>query len=415
MKSILTLSLLLALSTAVAGEEIPVANPPEHTTCGAEPSQGVRNFKLVERWSAGGADDEEVLFGHITDITQGSDGHYYVLDARLKDIKVYTPEGHFDRIIGRPGEGPGELSIPYSLTGLADGTIGVSQAFPAKIIALNPDGSPGPVTDLQANEAGFLMLSRLIQRGGPLVAAVMRSNFDQKSGTSYLHPAICTVGENGKLSDPVWSKSIELKLEKGFHMREADVDTPEQRFALGPEGQIALVAPRDETTIHIFNSDADLIRSIHLETGPWQRDGKATSFARHLTKQLARTLGLPGEVQVEKTEPCVAQLHWAADGNLWLQPGEAVYHQEDGLYTWYEVISPEGEWLMTARILLDADPVLDRMVFMPDGRMILIQGFMDAYFSFLGTKRPLSDGSEREPLKLVCYELVELDPDIETD
>ena len=63
-------------------------------------------LKLEEEWRIGGEDDEEI-FGVITDIITDDDGNVYMLDAQLNEIKVYSEDGEYLRTIGREGEGTG--------------------------------------------------------------------------------------------------------------------------------------------------------------------------------------------------------------------------------------------------------------------------------------------------------------------
>ena len=66
---------------------------------GATPKGGVETLKLTEVWRHGGEDDEEVLFGLITDLVIGPDGNIYLLDAQMMDIKVFSPAG---KLLRRP-------------------------------------------------------------------------------------------------------------------------------------------------------------------------------------------------------------------------------------------------------------------------------------------------------------------------
>ena len=55
-----------------------------------------------ELWRIGGEDDEEI-FGVITDIISDDDGNFYMLDSQLNEIKVYDGDGEYLRTIGSRG------------------------------------------------------------------------------------------------------------------------------------------------------------------------------------------------------------------------------------------------------------------------------------------------------------------------
>lgn len=54
--------------------------------------------------------DPDYQFGEVEGVTVDRDGQIYVLDDLTQQVKVYSPEGQFERTIGRRGNGPGELN-----------------------------------------------------------------------------------------------------------------------------------------------------------------------------------------------------------------------------------------------------------------------------------------------------------------
>lgn len=55
------------------------------------------------------------LFGSIDGLALGPLGEIYILDAQASEIRVFDPEGRFQRAMGGRGEGPGELENPSGL------------------------------------------------------------------------------------------------------------------------------------------------------------------------------------------------------------------------------------------------------------------------------------------------------------
>jgi DNA-binding beta-propeller fold protein YncE len=54
-------------------------------------------------------------FSRIRALALGPDGLLYVADACNHRIQVFTRDGQLVRVLGEPGEGPGQLSYPYDL------------------------------------------------------------------------------------------------------------------------------------------------------------------------------------------------------------------------------------------------------------------------------------------------------------
>lgn len=55
------------------------------------------------------------LFESIADIAIDGDGNIYLCDIRACNIKKFSEEGKFVKVIGRKGQGPGEFSLPSGI------------------------------------------------------------------------------------------------------------------------------------------------------------------------------------------------------------------------------------------------------------------------------------------------------------
>ncbi|MEX0905882.1 MAG: 6-bladed beta-propeller [Balneolaceae bacterium] len=54
-------------------------------------------------------DSDDVLIGEIWDVAIGDSGQVFIADSKEMNIKTYEPDGHLLNIVGRRGNGPGEL------------------------------------------------------------------------------------------------------------------------------------------------------------------------------------------------------------------------------------------------------------------------------------------------------------------
>ena len=160
----LALSALIFVTPPVAAQD---AAAPKQIANPAKTPSGPETIELKELWRVGGYDDEEVLFGVITDIIADSEGNFFLLDSQLSEVQVYSPDGEYLRTIGREGEGPGEFRAAFNLLLLPGGNIGVLQAFPSKIIGLTPQGDPADDFQLPETEGdvGFKILFQATECG----------------------------------------------------------------------------------------------------------------------------------------------------------------------------------------------------------------------------------------------------------
>ena len=95
---------------ACAGEEVD-KDGVLHVMNGAKPSEGNETVELEEVWRHGGEDDEE-FFGMISQCVVGDDGTIYLLDTRMSEVPVYSPDGERLDTLSREGDGPGRDADP---------------------------------------------------------------------------------------------------------------------------------------------------------------------------------------------------------------------------------------------------------------------------------------------------------------
>lgn len=82
-----------------------------------EPIYGEDVFSLEEELSIGEAEGrEEYMFSRITSMAVDEAGRIYVLDRKEAHVKVFDQNGIYVRTIGKKGQGPGEFTIPLSVS-----------------------------------------------------------------------------------------------------------------------------------------------------------------------------------------------------------------------------------------------------------------------------------------------------------
>lgn len=81
------------------------------------PRDGVKQFTLKEVLSIGSEEqeDDNYLLARPRDMAFDSKGNIYVIDFKLKQIKVFDSQGKFLLAFGKEGKGPGELVFPFGI------------------------------------------------------------------------------------------------------------------------------------------------------------------------------------------------------------------------------------------------------------------------------------------------------------
>jgi len=88
-------------------------------------------------------DDESLggrtFFESVVDLARDGSGRLYVADYKANHIKRFDADGHFQGVIGREGQGPGEFQWPWNIA-VSPGRLYVWDMRNRRLCALTPDG-----------------------------------------------------------------------------------------------------------------------------------------------------------------------------------------------------------------------------------------------------------------------------------
>lgn len=96
--------------------------------------------------------DPEYQFGTVGSIAVDSKGSIYVLDTQTQHIRVYSSAGSYERTVGAPGRGPGELAAAMALLIGSGDTLLVPDGQNLRFNRYAPDGSSAGSTKLAIEE-----------------------------------------------------------------------------------------------------------------------------------------------------------------------------------------------------------------------------------------------------------------------
>jgi hypothetical protein len=97
-------------------------------------------IKLTEELTIGGGSNPDEAFSQVSFFVVGDDGMIYALDIKDQKIKVFDKTGKFFRLIGKPGQGPGELGMAIGIQLTADNTLIVADATNRRLALFKPSG-----------------------------------------------------------------------------------------------------------------------------------------------------------------------------------------------------------------------------------------------------------------------------------
>lgn len=403
---LLTLSALVALAVAMpaAGAEEVMKDGVLHVVNGAEPAGGRQTLELEELWKVGGEDDEETVFGIINKVLIDDDHNIYLLDAQLSEISVFSPEGELVNTLGREGDGPGEFRGPTDMCFLPDGTIGVLQAFPGKIIKLNLDNTSAgtwPVGD--PTKGAFYIMRGLRAGGGLIVAGGTEQHIDQTAGIVTRETFLSSISTEGLRDQTFASNTMTIKFQELEFAEKTLIDGADRRFDVGPDGRVAVAIPRNGYEVSLFNADGTLERVFSREYEPWVRDERAAGIWQRIMETIQSQQAPNAPVSWEDTEPDVELIRMADDGSVWILNSRAMWTETPGAFTYFDVFSPEGIFEKQVEVVCEGNPQDDMLFFAGDDLAFKVGGFWDAALSRFGGANSAEDDEEAEPMSVTCY------------
>ena len=97
-------------------------------------------IKLTEELSIGGGGNPDQSFSQVGTFVVDGEGGIFALDFKEQKIKVFDRTGKFLRLIGKSGQGPGELGMASGIQLMADNTLVVEDATNRRLALFKPSG-----------------------------------------------------------------------------------------------------------------------------------------------------------------------------------------------------------------------------------------------------------------------------------
>jgi len=361
------------------------------------PAQGVQPLALRELWRVGG-EDEDVIFGRITDLKMHPDGSVYVLDNQLCHVVVISAGGEHLRDISREGDGPGELRQPMGLVFLANDVLGVGMGFPGKLITLGLDGTPigthYPVgAPADGNVAIMISLQYvdglLVASGGSIVFATDRDSHTDR----FLSVGDTSFGEFHHILETATPFDP-----TGRVYVETDEYYIDRSWALGSGGRIYAPMKRDAYEISEFDTAGKLVRVFGRRYKPRKRTLAEKDEISPLIDP-----GTPATTDwtIADHDECVTRIMvHPDDGTIWVLTPHGHEDQPEGILETWDVFALDGEYLRQVPVPLGHEMNEGTCYLVGDGRMVVVRGTGSAF-----SAREDDGETEIEPLEVICYEI----------
>ena len=349
------------------------------TACGEPTSDSGRHMDelaplgYTEELRIGSVEDPDFGFSEVRQVRVSDRGDVFVLDAMSRDVRVFDSDGELLRVIGGPGEGPGEFASPVSM-GLLGDTLWVADVRNRRIIWFSADGELLWTTPtLGATvESGVRGVTLTVVPSRPLPDGFIESDRAIMVGSDreirpYRYPVVL-FNRDGEVVDTVrWETADEnaVSFRVGGRQGYAPVLRPARPVDIAaPDGRVIVdwSVPENTTdgtmTIVRLDSAGDTAYSTDLRytavpvpssvldslvTPMLVVAGSMGATERELESALRSAIQLPTH------RPPVRTVRAGADGSVWLQ----LNAPDDDAADWTVVASngqPRGRVRLPARM-----------------------------------------------------------------
>ncbi|RKZ12298.1 hypothetical protein DRQ50_12155 [bacterium] len=360
-------------------------------------------MQLEEQWRVGGEDGED-FFGLITQLVVADDGTIYLLDTRLGEVPVYSTDGERIDTLSREGDGPGETRFPVHILFMPDGSLGIAQTFPGRIVTVGLDGTPaGNIEFGDKTEGGFLRLLDCATQNDRLV--ISGEKISQNPPTGQVRTSFAAAyGVDGQEQIVYESYTRELDFTK-FHWAEDEIQQVDfRKMAVGRDNRVYVAGERNRYIVRVYQPDGTLDRIITREYAHRERTQEEIDrIETTLEVQLAQ---LPGATwDISKTEPDISTVKIGPDGNLWVECSMGGIEQPEGVFYTWDVFSPDGHFIEQVAAHCEGDGDEDLMLWTKTSA-IQITGFKSALQSLQGGGGAAEEEDEEaEPMEVIYYQV----------
>ncbi len=364
----------------------------------------VEVIELEEMWRAGG-EDSDIIFGHIFRAEADAAGNVYLLDTQLSEVPVFSPEGENFITLSREGEGPGETREPADLTMMPDGTIGILQRFPGKIVKMTRDDVPaGEVVMGDPAAGGFNTLYTGRCRGSNLllVAQYATRTDEGQSRTWY----VSRFDAEGNELARCWEREIDLNFAEPV-IRENDVLDPVVfACAAGTDGRVYLAPDRYNYAIHVYGPDGQQQHVIEKTFEQRQRIDIETRRIQRVFDAWTSQGPAPPETVVETVATTISALYIDDNNNLWVENSRSASTESNRTRMTYDIFNTNGYFKRQVAFVCEANFIDDQLFRVRDDIVVLIKGSIPAlYAAMAGGAQGSGEETESEPMEVICYRI----------
>ena len=371
-----------------------------------DPLKAPQTVRLEELWRVGG-EDGDLIFGAIVEAIADPDGNVYLFDHHMKQVEVISPGGEHLRTLSREGEGPGEVRRPRDMVYLPDGRIGLAELAPSKLVTVTKTGEPAGTIALGGDggvDNGFTVTLSCEHRNhtfllGGQTSTPIDIGMDR---TQYLSLLSETGLETKRLREAsaVLNFAAALLVEKDLVPPFIFVNT------IGPDGRVYVPRDRHSYAIEVYSPEGVLEKIIERKYVNRKRTDRELRRLNTLFSSMARDTGLEIKMDIESDNQVIAGMFVDSQNRLWIKHAKSGDDLPAGILLSFDIFDADGRYLQEVQIASEGDAAYDDLEFLPDGRVLLIKGYVLAQWeTFDSSAINWDEGVDSGPMEIICCEM----------
>jgi hypothetical protein len=402
------LALLLLIASVSSAGEVTLVDGIPHILNPSRPPQGVQSVELEELWRVGGEDDD-VFFGFIGKVCCDEHGNVYILDSQVCRVYMYAPDGRLLRTLFREGDGPGEVRRPRNMALLGDGTVGVIQEFPGRMVRVDRENNPQPEINLMSGAGGGAVALDGCFAGGPtLVFSGVRIQ-QAVQGVQQRETFLSIYSIAGEELNRLASRPGVRDFNDFVFSEESEMPGFYWANAVGQDGRVYTAPRRDEYAVEVYSPQGDLERVITREYEHLKRSRDARQRFHDLLDSIFSAVPFEYRIELEDDEYDILAMQRGVrirdDGSLWILPGRGAYEQPDGVMLTFDVFDAGGHFQRQVAIHGDHDGVWDGFFFAGEDRAVVVTRQIEAIGAQYGDGSVALSEEEGSAMEVICYRL----------
>ena len=284
---------------------------------------------------------------------------------------------------------------------MPDGSLGLVQSFPGRIIKVERDGTPAGMFKTGA-EGAIIAVVEARSGGGNLVMGVIDIEVAQTGQTRHLF--LGSYDESGAELcrytgfDVHWdfSNMVMREREQYFVMF--------GKWDLMSDGRVVAVPDFYDYSFNIYAADGTVQRTVSREFEPYKRVDEDSDVIEAILEGTRAQFPFPIDIEIEDYETPIGQLIVHPGGDIWVLSARGARNQPDGVLATWDVFDGDGHFTRQIRVNCPGDGRRDGMFFVGDDRLLVVHGLLDALGSQFGGGTGDADaGEEAVPIEVVCY------------